>query len=207
MRKPFGDCRHAAGYAGAGEYQSAAFDRTTQGNPEGIDNLLNAIQQGIFTKSTKGRLEELEAAKEELEIKIANEKIAKPKLTEEQILSYLHKFRVLDMSKQSHRQRLIDTFINRIYLYDDKLIITFNHKDGAETITLNDVGTALTEQEDGSDLVSSACTKFRDIPQGMSQTFTSEGTRKGGGCVAAVKIVRWAVFGLWESLSNFRRVP
>lgn len=87
----------------------------------GIDNLLNAIQQGIFTKSTKGRLEELEAAKEELEIKIANEKIAKPKLTEEQILSYLHKFRVLDMSKQSHRQRLIDTFINRIYLYDDKL--------------------------------------------------------------------------------------
>lgn len=90
----------------------------------GIDNLLNAIQQGIFTKSTKGRLEELEAAKEELEIKIANEKIAKPKLTEEQILSYLHKFRVLDMSKQSHRQRLIDTFINRIYLYDDKLIIT-----------------------------------------------------------------------------------
>lgn len=43
----------------------------------GIDNLLNAIQQGIFTKSTKGRLEELEAAKEELEIKIANEKIAK----------------------------------------------------------------------------------------------------------------------------------
>lgn len=122
----------------------------------GIDNLLNAIQQGIFTKSTKGRLEELEAAKEELEIKIANEKIAKPKLTEEQILSYLHKFRVLDMSKQSHRQRLIDTFINRIYLYDDKLIITFNHKDGAETITLNDVGTALTEQEDGSDLVSSA---------------------------------------------------
>lgn len=124
-----------------------------------IDNLLNAIQQGIFTKSTKGRLEDLEAAKEELEIKIANEEIAKPKLTEEQILFYLRKFRVLDMSKQSHRQRLIDTFINRIYLYDDKLIITFNHKDGAETITLNDIETALTEQEDGSDLVSSAVPK------------------------------------------------
>ena len=125
----------------------------------GIDNLLNAIQQGIFTKSTKSRLEELEVAKEELEIKIANEKLAKPKLTEEQILFYLHKFRVLDMSKQSHRQRLIDTFINRIYLYDDKLVITFNHKDGAQTITLNDIETALTEQENGSDLVSSAVPK------------------------------------------------
>ena len=55
--------------------------------------------------------------------------------------------------------KAIDTFINRIYLYDDKLIITFNHKDGAETITLNDIETALTEQEDGSDLVSSAVPK------------------------------------------------
>ena len=134
----------------------------------GIDNLLNAIQQGIFTKSTKSRLEELEVAKEELEIKIANEKLAKPKLTEEQILFYLHKFRVLDMSKQSHRQRLIDTFINRIYLYDDKLVITFNHKDGAQTITLGDIETALAEQENGSDLVSSAVPKtgypIRDNP-------------------------------------------
>ena len=134
----------------------------------GIDNLLNAIQQGIFTKSTKSRLEELEAAKEELEVKIANEKLAKPKLTEEQILFYLHKFRVLDMSKQSHRQRLIDTFINRIYLYDDKLVITFNHKDGAQTITLGDIETALAEQENGSDLVSSAVPKtgypIRDDP-------------------------------------------
>ena len=134
----------------------------------GIDNLLNAIQQGIFTKSTKSRLEELEVAKEELEIKIANEKLAKPKLTEEQILFYLHKFRVLDMSKQSHRQRLIDTFINRIYLYDDKLVITFNHKDGAQTITLGDIETALAEKENGSDLVSSAVPKtgypIRDDP-------------------------------------------
>ena len=32
-----------------------------------IQNLLNAIQQGILTKSTKSRLEELEATKEELE--------------------------------------------------------------------------------------------------------------------------------------------
>lgn len=72
------------------------------------------------------------------------------------------------MSKQSHRQRLSDTFINRIYLYDDKLVITFNHKDGAQTITLNDIETALAEKENGSDLVSSAVPKtvypFRDTP-------------------------------------------
>ena len=72
---------------------------------------------------------------------------------------------------------VIDTFINRIYLYDDKLIITFNHKNGAETITLNDIETALTEQEDGSDLVSSAVPKIH-IPSGMwIFCYTSKGTR------------------------------
>ncbi|MGN0997955.1 MAG: hypothetical protein ACI4PO_00210 [Faecousia sp.] len=37
--------------------------------------------------------------------------------------------------------------------YDDKLVIAFNHKDGAETITLSDIETVLAEQENGSDLV------------------------------------------------------
>ena len=119
-----------------------------------IENLLNAIQQGILTKSTKARMEELEAAKEDLEIRIANEKLAKPKLTEEKIKHFLYRFRALDMTKKRHRQLLIDMFVNRIYLYDDKLVITFNHKDGTETITLNDIEAALAEAENGSDLVS-----------------------------------------------------
>ena len=59
----------------------------------GIQNLLNAIQQGILTKSTKSRLEELEATKEDLEIKIANEKIAKPRISPEFVTFWLHKFR------------------------------------------------------------------------------------------------------------------
>ena len=50
-------------------------------------------------------------------------------------------------------------FINRIYLYDDKLVITFNHKDGVETITLKDIETALAEAGFGSDLVSFAVPK------------------------------------------------
>ena len=121
-----------------------------------IENLLDAIQQGIFTKSTKTRLEELEATKEDLEIRIANEKIAKPKVTEEHLKSYFYRFRGMDMRIQKNRQMLIDSFINRIYLYDDRLVISCNHKDGTETITLEDVETALAEAGFGSDLVSLA---------------------------------------------------
>ena len=117
-----------------------------------IQNLLNAIQQGILTKSTKGRLEELEATKEELETKIACEKLAKPKVSAEFMTFWLHRFRKLDVRQKSHRKMLIDTFINAIFLYDDKMVITFNYKEGATTITFDDLKTALADQKTGSDL-------------------------------------------------------
>ena len=117
-----------------------------------IQNLLNAIQQGILTKSTKGRLEELEAAKEDLEAKIAREKLAKPKVSAEFMTFWLHRFRKLDVRQKSHRKMLIDTFINAIFLYDDKMVITFNYKEGTTTITFDDLKTALADQKTGSDL-------------------------------------------------------
>lgn len=45
---------------------------------------------------------------------------------------------------------LIDTFVNAVFVYDDKLLLTFNFKDGTRTITLSDVQT--TTSESGSDL-------------------------------------------------------
>ena len=128
-----------------------------------IQNLLNAIQQGILTKSTKGRLEELEATKEELETKIACEKLAKPKVSAEFMTFWLHRFRKLDVRQKSHRKMLIDTFINAIFLYDDKMVITFNYKEGATTITFDDLKTALADQKTGSDLDCSTAPRRRKL--------------------------------------------
>ncbi len=118
----------------------------------GIENLLNAIQQGILTKSTKTRLEELESTKEDLEIKILNEKLAKPKIEPEFLRMYLLKFRQLERDKEEHRKRLVDTFINAIFLYDDKLVITFNYRDGSKTITLRDINETIFRENLGSDI-------------------------------------------------------
>lgn len=106
---------------------------------QGIENLLNAIQQGIFTPSTKKRLEELEEAKEHLTVSILQEELQKPCLSREQILFWLRRFRSIDTTKKEQRQRLIDSFVNAVFLYEDKLILTFNYKDGTDTITLDDI--------------------------------------------------------------------
>ena len=106
----------------------------------------------MFTKSTKELLEELENAKEELENRIALEKLEKPQISEEFMRFWLLRFRKLDMAKKEHRQMLIYVFINAIFLYDDKMLITFNYKEGTQTITFHDVKNEVSEETSGSDL-------------------------------------------------------
>lgn len=65
-----------------------------------IENMLNAIEQGIIAKSTKKRLDELE-----------------------------------------NRKMLIDTFVNSVVLYDDRIDFYFNFKDNAKSLTLSRLNT------------------------------------------------------------------
>lgn len=37
---------------------------------------------------------------------------------------------------------MIDSFVNAVYLYDDKIVLTFNYKDGTKTISLDDVNSS-----------------------------------------------------------------
>ena len=127
------------------------YEKQLRDAESGIQNMLNAIQAGILTSSTKERLEQLEETKRELETRIAEEKLAKPKIKEEFIRFWLLRFRKLDMSLKDQRQALVDTFINSIYLYDDKVLITFNYKEGTQTVTFGEA-TEVASEENGSDL-------------------------------------------------------
>ena len=127
------------------------YEKQLRDAESGIQNMLNAIQAGILTSSTKERLEQLEETKRELEARIAEEKLAKPKVTEEFIRFWLLRFRKLDMSLKDQRQALVDTFINAIYLYDDKVLITFNYKEGTQTVTFGEAAEAASKGN-GSDL-------------------------------------------------------
>lgn len=57
----------------------------------------------------------------------------------------------LDLSQKEQRQALIDTFINAVYLYDDKVLITFNYKEGTETVSFDEATEAAVKGK-GSDM-------------------------------------------------------
>jgi len=129
----------------------------------GIENLLNAIQAGVLTSSTKGRLEKLEAQQKELEIRIAEEKLAKPKVSADFVKFWLTNFRKLDPNVKSHRETLINTFVNAVYLYDEKVLIAFNYKDGTKTITFDEIAVKDAPEGNGSDLGCFAPPKNRNV--------------------------------------------
>ncbi len=72
---------------------------------------------------------------------------------------WLHRFRKLDVTQKSHHKMLIDTFINAIFLYDDKMVITFNYKEGEKVITFADLQEALNSDKISSDLDCSGARK------------------------------------------------
>ncbi len=113
---------------------------------KGINNLVNAIERGIITTSTKKRLDELEERKSDIEIKIAQETIKKPLLTPKQMLSWFHKLRKVDITDTEQRKRLVDIFVNAIIVHDDKIEFYFNYKEDAETLSVSSL-------LDGSDMV------------------------------------------------------
>ena len=103
-----------------------------------IGNVMKAIEAGIITRSTKAKLEELEAEEEQIELNILKEQTSTPKLTKEQILFALDKFRKLDLTIEANKERLIDSLVKCIILYDDKLVITFNFKNEPVTVPTSD---------------------------------------------------------------------
>lgn len=92
-----------------------------------LKNLMVAIESGIVTKTTKKRLEELETTIEDLEFEIQKEKVARPKLERDVIIFLLEQLRDGDLSDVKYRRRLIETFVHKIFLYDDKLLLVYNY--------------------------------------------------------------------------------
>ena len=76
---------------------------------------------------------------ENIQTLIAREQIERPIISKEQIKAWIMNFAKTDLNSEEQRQRLIDVFINSIYVYDDKLIVVFNYKDGEKCIDFDEL--------------------------------------------------------------------
>ena len=105
-----------------------------------IRNVLKAIENGVFTRSTKEELETLETEEDEIKKHIEREKTARPLMTEKMLRSFLSRYTHFDLSVQRNRERIVDELVGSILLFGDgRLIITFNFRDNPHETTLDEI--------------------------------------------------------------------
>ena len=82
------------------------------------------------------RLDGLEKEKCEINDVIAKEQLKAPIFTQDHFRMALYNFRKIDITTLEGKRKIIDTFINAIYLYDDHLKIIYNSNGKEETVSL-----------------------------------------------------------------------
>ena len=104
---------------------------------QAIKNLIRAIEAGILTEETKQRMDELTTQKAELKAAIADRELARGfHLQREHIAFFLYELRKADHSDREVQKRLIQTFVNAVFVFDDCVKITFNYSGNGNAVTL-----------------------------------------------------------------------
>lgn len=91
-----------------------------------IGNLLNAIEQGVITTSTKNRLKELEDKQASIKAELAEAEMNNIKVSRSELQLFFKDLKSIDIKDYSSKRTLVDTFVNKILLWDDKIIIIYN---------------------------------------------------------------------------------
>ncbi len=94
-----------------------------------LNNLVKAIEAGIFNSTTAERMNVLENQKSMLnDALLAEQNRKKCDLTLNTIVKFLSSL-VGDINNPDTRHRLLDFFVDKIYVYPDKMVLTFYYTD------------------------------------------------------------------------------
>lgn len=72
-------------------------------------------------------------------LQLAKESIARRIISREQIIYWISSFKDGDITSEKYRQQLIDTFVHAVFVYDDKIVITYNYSGENNTATISDL--------------------------------------------------------------------
>lgn len=109
-----------------------------------LKNIVSAIEQGIFTDTTKNRLLDLENTKRQLEANISIEKAAQIDIPREQLRTWIFSFMEGNVTNKKYQEKLFDTFLRAVYLYDDsiKIILNYTGQEITTTLSIDDIDLA-----------------------------------------------------------------
>lgn len=96
-------------------------------NERACGNVMRAIEAGVVTLTTKSRLVELEMEAARLRDAISLEEASLTHVERPFMVYWFEKFRGGNIEDAGFRRRVIDSFVNAVYLWDDRIRIAFNY--------------------------------------------------------------------------------
>lgn len=110
-------------------------------NQKFIDNILNAIKNGIFSESTQAELIKLEGERKVLQESLAiKEAEQEEDLTKEQVLFWIKSFANGDSLTKEEKYQIINILIEAIILWDNRIVIVFkNGSDNKKALNIDDL--------------------------------------------------------------------
>ena len=111
--------------------------RSIKENEKASANLLAALKQGKAANVLLDEIEKLNQERTELEKQLVLEETRRPHITQEQVKFFMERFVRGDIDDVKYRKHLIEVFINRIYLYDNKMTISYNVQDSHSECVYN----------------------------------------------------------------------
>lgn len=105
-----------------------------------IDAINDAIAHRIWSNTTVVRLKTLEERAEELRTHIGALQYAESQMIDrDRVLFFLHRFANGDRNDPLHREFIIRSFVNAVYVYDDHLKLVVNEVEGNSRVPLADL--------------------------------------------------------------------
>ncbi len=147
-----------------------------------IRDAVQTIRRGLITETTKECMEDLTQQRSSLKRSIARLQMECRQYTEEEIGKWIGRYRDGSIYASEYRKELIDTFVNSVHIYDEKLILTYNYKPGSRTRGFQEIETTPQSALTGTyrPTHSPEIERFRGfLPGGFSDALMPNVTRQG----------------------------
>ena len=131
-----------------------------------ISNLVAALEAGAASPTIAAMVRDREEELENIKYAIAKQELVQGKFDEKKIMYLLSKVPEGDRAGINYMQRIVNTFINSVFVYEDRVVICYNFDGDGSKITVNDVDKAMQEAEDRE-----------------NRQITQEAPGQGGSCV------------------------
>ena len=157
-----------------------------------IDNIMAAIEQGIFTATTRQRLLDLESAVQLLTYQIEKEKAKLDySVSKEDYLNFFTDLLSKQQDNDDFKQEVIDALVRQVVVFRDKICITFNYNPDDNNGKKRDYNIDMSEYEE-------VCSDYRNGGESSTLFTLAPPSVNNPNTIVFIKPQYWGVWVLKE---------